>query len=381
MNIAELFVNLGAKGSEKTLGTLSNIKKGMGELSSMSLEAKAAIVGAVYALERLMSHSAQSGTALSNFNSLTGLSTKQLQQWQYAAQQAGVANEEFTGSLKSVYDNMAKMRLNKGAPEGMGLVATTLGFSKEDMQRAQKDVFFLMEQLQKFSHSKVPLDIQNQALKSFGLSEGTIAAMRKNVFNPQNFARAPIYGDKEISSLNKVDVAWSNLGQKIQMAMGHFTAKHGMGLVADISKVTDSVFRLVDAFTKLAEKQKVFQLLGKIFDGWALIFDKMGDVVDAVSNVGKDKQGMVHGLLQETGKFTQGLEGVTKGAWMTLTEGDQYTPRGHVSAGSGAKNTNIKVDQTLVFQHDGRDHLKNQESHKKAIGHAWKQLSAQSQGG
>lgn len=383
MNVAELFVNLGIKGSEKTLGALSSVKKGIGDLSATSLEAKAAIIGAVYALEKLMSHSAQQGTNLSNFNALTGISTKQLQQWNYAALQAGESNEEFTGSLKGVYDKMAQMKLNKGQPEGLDLVARTVGF---DSKKAYKDTFYAMEQLQKFAHSKVPMDIQNQVLKNFGLSENTIAAMRKGVFNAQNFSKAPTYGEGEINKLNKVDVAWKNLGQKIQMAFGHFTSQHGMQLVGDLSKVTDQVFRMVDAFSKLADKLKLFQWVGKAFEGWSEIF---GGVADSVDRVSKSKGGALEGMKKEGMSFLEGTKDFIKGLGMTLEEsgapkatgsvGESITP--NIQGGSSKNvNNNTTINQNLNFQHDGKDHQKIKESHHKSVRDAYKQLSSLTQG-
>src|ERR1700744_4238817 len=102
MDIGSLFLNLGIKGSEKTVGALTDVKKGLGELGSMSLEAKAGIVAAMYALEQLFATSGKAGTDLTNFNAITGESVKTLQQYQYAARQVGVSNQEVEGSFKTL---------------------------------------------------------------------------------------------------------------------------------------------------------------------------------------------------------------------------------------------------------------------------------------
>lgn len=383
MNIAELFVNLGVKGSEKTIGALQATKGKLSDIKSEGFAAKAAILGAIYGFQQLMAKSGAAGTNLSQFSSLTGLNVKTLQQWTYAAQQAGVANEEFQGSVKSVYDTMAKMRLNKGAPEGMGLVATTLGFSKEDMQRAQKDVFFLMSKLQEFSKTKVPLDIQNQAMKSFGLSEGTIAAMRKGVFNEKNFASAPLYGAGQIEQLNKVDVAWKNLGTKVEMAFGKFNAKHGMQLVKDLGDITMGVIKLADALTSLADKLEVFKIFSTSVDGLTKLMRlASGESLDSIM---KDDKGKMKGGR----RFGQGTwwMNMIEGAQDKLLDWDVQTKTLNMDAErqwrkdqGGGRSTTVNVNQNLNFQHDGKDAKKTGDSVNKSVRDAWKQMSAQSQG-
>lgn len=394
MNIAEFFVNLGVKGSEKTVSALSNVKKSLGDMTATSLEAKAAIIGAVYALEKLMSNSAATGTGLSNFNALTGISTKQLQQWQFAARQAGESSEEFTGSLKGVQDKMAQMKLNKGAPEGLALLANTVGF---DAKKAYKDTFYVMEQLQKFAQSNVSKDVQNQVMKSFGVSENTIAAMRKGVFNQQNFQKAPTYGEGEINKLNKVDVAWKNLGQTVEMAFGHFTSKHGEKLVSDLSAVTAELFKMINAFTKLADKLEVFKVIGKVFEGWGYIFNGIANVAGGITG---DKEGVGHGLKEEAKGIGGGLVDLYKGMQTHMEEQRQASIAKNLEefkgsgswlarsiapsapAGGAEKTVNQSptINQHLHFQHDGKDHSKIKDAAQKGINHAWKQSSAQSQG-
>lgn len=428
MQISELFVSLGVKGSEKTLGALSSVKSGLGSIASTSLEAKAAIIGAMYALEQFMSESAKQGTNLSNFNALTGISVKQLQQWQYAARQAGESSEEFTGSLKSVYDKMAQMKLNKGAPEGLGLLASTVGF---DVKKAYTDTFYVFEQLQKFAHSNVSKDIQNQVFKSFGVSENTISALRKGVFSQQNFKKAPVYGEGEVNQLAKVDVLWGNLEQKVKMLFGHFNAQHGVSLVSDISKITDQVFRMIGAFERLAEKLKIFDKLAEAFKGWEIIFTKLGDLSDKISgssssksdkNETKKTDNIEKGLSKAEGISTFGsfgdsffkfenngkqdlhpkekdpgaIDKITNfiGGLFSSSKGDNsssvnsllpdtkssITPNTVVTNQNPSNTQNTNINQNLYFQHEGKEAPKIKDSIHKSVGDAWKQLSAQSQG-
>lgn len=374
MTIAELFVELGIKGSEKTVQGMKNIKNGLGEIKSLSLETKAAILGALYGLEKMMSQSAQMGTGLTNFTALTGLSAKTLQQWQYAARQAGVSSEEFTGNLKGVQSAMTNMLMGKGAPEGMGLLANKVGF---DPKRA-RDTFYVMEQLQKFARSGVPEDLSNNVMKSFGLGEGTIAAMRRNVFQPDTFKRAPLYSEGETKQLDKVNVAWSNLGQKIQMAFGRFTSKHGMQIVTDIGNITMGVIKLADALTSLADKLKVFDIFTTSIDGLTKLMRlASGESLDEIMK-GDNKKG------KRT--FGQGTW------WMNAIEGAQNKVldldvqqrvldmdakrEWRKSQGPTTQGGGLVVNQNLNFQHDGKDHGKTGESVNKAVQKAYRQNSA-----
>ncbi len=282
-SIAELFINLGIKGSDKTLGAIGKTKDGLKETASASLEAKAAIVGAMYALERLFATSGKAGTDLTNFTSILGVSAKTLQQYQYAARQVGVSNQEVEGSFKALQSTMTKTLMGEGAPKGLARVAQlTGGMTAKDIEAFAKQPQLLIEKLQQYAARESNVGLRNEVLKSFGLSDGMIAAVSRQAFKPSIMNKAPAYGDKEIQSLDKANIAWSNLGTKIEMAFGHFNAKHGGELVGDISKVTDGVLKLVESFTALAEKAEIFKWIGKSIEGWTVIFDGLVKAIDFI---------------------------------------------------------------------------------------------------
>lgn len=389
MNIAELFVNLGIKGAEKTVGALGQVKKGLGEVGSMSIEAKAGILGAMYGLERMMAISGQAGTGLVNFAALTGLSAKGLQQWQYAARQAGVSAEEMTGSLKGVQNSMTNMLMGKGAPEGIALLSKAVGGLDPTKY---KDTFYMMTKLQEGIQKMSP-EMGQMVAKSFGVSEGVISAMHRNVFTPDMLKKAPTYSDGETKSLDKSNVAWANLGNKIEMAFGHFNAKHGQTMVGDISKVVDQVVRLAEAFERLSEKLKLFQLLGKVFDGWGMIFNGAANAVDDIT---KNKKGIGAGLWEKTKDVAKGAYEVYDG--MQIDEKEQrqkmiedgmaemrahppswLAPKVQAQA-SGTVNNTTNVNQTIAHHGDAKDTKAVKDVHKAAINHAYRQRPAQRQG-
>ncbi len=385
MNIAELFVNLGIKGADKTVGALGSVKKGLGEVGSMSIEAKAGILGMMYGLERMMAISGAAGTSLTNFSALTGLSAKGLQQWQYAARQAGVGAEEMTGSIKGVQNSISNMLMGKGAPEGIALVSKAVGGLDPTKY---KDTFYMMTKLQEAMQKMSP-EMGNIAGKSFGLSEGVIAAMRRNAFTPDMLKKAPTYSDNEVKSLDKSNVAWSNLNNKIQMAFGHFNAKHGETMVADIGKIVDQVLKLAESFEHLAEKIKLFDIIDEVFKGWGMIFDTIGTSVDKLMEMmGKGKKDK-DSAFDKKGNLKKNPiamasdwvgEKIDDYYWNEdVKKGYNVAPRIPITPPAQTAN-NTTINQTITHHGDAKDTRAVKDTHKSAINHAYRQRSAQRQG-
>lgn len=282
MKIGELLISLGITGGDKAKKEVSGLKDAMKETKSVSLEAKAAILGAMYALQRLFANSSQAGTDLMNFNSQVGVSTQTLQQYQHAARQVGLSNQEVAGTFKSLQNAMVKTLTGKGPPEFIAQVAMKTGIKNTDIEKFAKEPQLLLQKLQEYAQKETNAGLKNEVLKSFGLSDGMIAALSRNAFRPEVLAQAPTYSDREIQSLDKANAAWSNLGTKIEMAIGRFNAKHGGDIVQDISKMTDAVIRLAEALVLLSEKFKLFEKL-------QAITDKTAQTIGALALMGDDK--------------------------------------------------------------------------------------------
>lgn len=395
MQIGELFLNLGIKGTEKTVGALSGVKKGLSETASMSLEAKAGIVAAMYALERLFATSGAAGTGLTNFNSLLGVSAQTLQQYQYAARQAGVSNQETENTFKSLQGQMTKTLNGEGAPKGLARVSMMVGgMTAEDLLKYQQAPQLLIQKLQEYAGKEKNAGLKNEVLKSFGIGDNMIAAFDRQAFTPAMLKKAPTYSDREIGALDKANIAWSNLGTKIEMAVGHFNAKHGGQIVNDISKIVDQVFRLVDAFQKLSEKLKLFDVIGDIFKFFAAATEDAADQVDAMNGKPKKEKKNPKSLfdIPVTGENLRYM-------WLGLTGGDDKAKAGSPISKNGmpdmpktiaprmspmqaqkVQSQNVNQTTTVNFNTDVNDHKKTTDSVKKAIQHSYRQMSAQSQG-
>jgi len=268
VKIADLFVNIGIGGAEKSVRSLSNVDKSMGNIASTSLEAKAAIIGMVYALQRLSASSNAQGTALNNFALTTGMSTKRLQQFQHAGRQYAATNDEMTNSLVGLQKKMTDIAIGGGTPKGMPFLAQHVGLPK-DIENTEEMFFKLQEFATKFKNDPSKA---TWVLDSFGIGKNLQAGMFDGGFNEKVFSQANAYSTGQIKSLNEMRKQWTNLFEDIEHRMGQMNIKWMSKMLPDIQKLVTEVFKMVDAFSALAEKLEIIKAIGMVFEGWGLIF-------------------------------------------------------------------------------------------------------------
>jgi len=199
--------------------------------------------------------------------------------------------------------------------------------------------------------------------------------MRRNAFRPEVFAKAPTYSDKDINQLDRVNVAWGNLGNKIQMAFGKFTSRHGMELVKDIDRITTGLIKLAEVLTVIGEKLGIFKLPAMAIEGWTKIFESVKDIGD-----GKTTKSDLWGGLKEFLKYDMSGK-ANEGMFRDKEWEDQFQKRmGGKPSGGTQKTENTTFNQTLNFQHDGRDAKRTSESVGKSVKDAYRQIQAQGQG-
>lgn len=263
LNVGELFVNLGVKGSEKTVGALGGVKKGMGDAASASLETKAAIIGAFYALQQFTNASNKMGTGLINNSILLGETTNAIQEYNYAMRQAGVLNVGVEGTFRSIQKAMTDTLFNGGAPEGLAWIAQhtkggAIGKEQAADYQAHPEKFLL--RLQEYAQNEKNIGLRNKVLGSI-VGDDMIIALTKNAFTPEVLSKAPKYSPGEVKALNQNDIMWANLFAKINMSVGRFNAKHGGSMVKDVDAVTTALLKLADALITVADKFKLFKWL------------------------------------------------------------------------------------------------------------------------
>jgi len=376
MNIGEFFIKLGVKGDDSAKKAMGGITNSLGEVRSMSLEAKAAILGVMYGLQRMMSNAGQVGTGLANFSALTGQSAEMLQRYQYAAMKVGVANGEVEASFKSIQKAMHDMAMGKGAPEGIGRLASLVGF---DMDKAQ-NALYVMQKLQEYA-KKETIDAERmRVLGSFGVGEGMQAGMVQNAFDPKILAQAEVYSNSQIKSLQRIDAMWASINRKIQMGFGKiFSTAEGERMIKDISKIVTEVMKLTEALIKLADKLKVFQALSDIMNFFSDSVNKMNEVVDVANSqptTEKGKKEKTSKLLNYAGDFAKYMvenmtaSRVTKDFQLDIAKGMKREPQ---SVGG-------TVNNTVNFNHQGTDAKETVDEFSKRMNETLRQMSAQSQG-
>lgn len=346
MKVGELFVNLGVKGSEKSVGALTGVYKSMGEVKSISLETKAAIVGVFYGIEQLMRHSMQLGTALSQSSALLDISAKKLQIYQYAAIQAGDTSEGLVSSVKGINAAMAELYVGGGPAQYLGLVGERLlGKGGFDIQKAMKDPLYVLERLQTLAKdTSIPTGVLTKIFQSFGVGEGTNVALRKGVFNDANFAKAPTISDAAVERLQHLNALWANLEQHITIAVDKLVSLHGAAIIHDLTIMADLFLKAADALASIP---------GLTGD------DKKIDQKRAQ-------------MLSDSGQIT--------GFWDLLMKSLHYgAPFGANIPISGGGKT-INFHQQITHMGDAKDTKAVGDSHKQAVKSAAKQSFALTQG-
>jgi len=365
MNAGEFFISIGLKGSDKTVGQLNNVGKGLDEVKSTSLAMKAAIVGSLYELGQMANSSMKTGVSLTNFNTLLGISTDTLQRWQYAGRQAGASADEIKSSFENTYNAMKATKFNNTDNPAIKFINQLLGPSGKSFDRTKimdiEYVYKTAQEAMKKGNHEVNLEI-GQAL---GMSQNMIAAMEKGLFNKKMLDQAPILGKGQVSNLNKFGVDYENVVAKLTMAKDKFFSSHGSELVQDFDKMIPALIKLAEVFEKLLTKGHGFEILQKTFEGLALIIEQITNALDGLA---KDFQGgFFKGLINLGSDTANAVHDPNSAANMTL-EGVKLSIKDMLfgAPGAPAGNTQVNIHQENHFSGTAVDHDDHAKKIKKA---------------
>ena len=400
-NIAELFVSLGIKGSEKTLNVLSNVKVGMGSIIDTSLAAKAAILAVVYALEQLTTGAAQDGAHLKNLSTYLNMSVESLQKWNYAAQQGNISNQEFEQSLGSIQQKIKDFQVKHTLPDGSYVIAQETGFNFQGKFGINEILPKLLEfsQNKKYSREKI-----EEILGGWGLTPNEIGAAINGIFSAANLKNAPILKTGEVDTLSRVNVEWKNLETKVKMFVAHLTAKDGEEAVKNLSKMADALFRIANDLERISTKLGLFKLIGTMFHGWDMILGVTADALEGKRDRTNDLENLILPSNEEAKKNINDLIMLNKAQKYLPTISDPLATGLYGLGdflGSSGKNlysgfkeaildldrfkltgpgnsrfslqeqpNNIHINQHLTFQNPGTDATKVMDIHSKSVGHA-----------
>ena len=356
MNIGELFVSLGIKGGKETQGTLKGVKSEMKNVKSVSIEAKAAILATVYGLKTLMSQSMQNGTAIAQFSNLTGLSTKKLQQWQYANKMAGGSAEEVTGMIGNMQSAFAQLELGEGPAKYMGLFAEGLSKVGESLDpEKMNDAFYTLEKFRAFvkAGGSGNIGVDNEVGRSLGISDNVIGGSRAGMFDEGTLSKAKTYSDSQAKELQRLQGMWTDLGDTIQKEIGKLNSKFGGQLVKDISAIAKELTSVVSGVVELANSLKAFELIQDSLRGWVLLLKEVkGIVLEIDSAVNKKRTGEEQIAFKEreskgmTDQFFGGLK-VLYGELGNAVMGSNPAPNMAYQGSQASSDKALVVNQTI----------------------------------
>ncbi len=293
MTVAELFINLGVKGADQAVKSVSAVDTGIKQVASSSLAAKAAIVGAIYALERMTAAAGTHGVDLQKFSNLTGLSTDYLQRWQYMAKMSGESADSMKNSIMGVQGAMTKMALGQGQPGGLAEVARVVGGL--DINKLQ-DTFYMMTKLREYAQKEKNVPWANQMLATFGIGPDTIATMRSSKMELDKISNGNILSEKQIAQLARVNQAWEKFWHTLQMVRDQLVATYGGTAIKSFEnafKFLGEVAKNLQAITKeIPILQKVMVAAGlAIAASWAPVTATILALVYALSELQKFREG------------------------------------------------------------------------------------------
>lgn len=391
MQIGELFLDIGIKGTEKTVNAVASVTGSLKDAASMSLEAKAGVVALIYAFEKLTSQSLAAGTKLSNFHELTGIATDTLQRYEYVAGTAGASIGEMDQSLQGLNDTIAAFRVEGKLPAFMtriGQLAHQAGvkaFNPQDLigPNGAEKLFQWYQQV--LSKSPIEASLKTKFMEGTGINKNVLAGMIRNQYSPEALAGVPLLSDNEIARLTKAQAAWFKLGQTIQKTFDHFTAKHGIELARDIELLIKPVSQLTEQLDRLTSKMGIWERLGHIFEGIGNSLKLVNETLDLLTGKSSKPGDLLYGnggsLVPGVGNspIVNLFKGLGNDLFNTKEPGFSLP---HASAAYQdlitelvGKRSDTTVNQNLYFQHGGQDIHKVKDAAKDGIRKAFQQMN------
>ena len=277
-----MFIKLGVSGTDKVVGSLGDVKHGLDDVKGMSLEAKAGILGAIYALEQMGAASANTGLRLENFNTITGMSTDKLQHLENAMRHyAGVSKETVDSTVVSIQTKLTKMLSGKGAPEAFGWFKNAhIDFDAAKLTKDADGAYYAIAKAAELAKSKYMSTAKGTDVLRSLMPDEMIAGLRKSkgdLFNNNfGFVNSP----KMIGDLARVKTAWLDFEHTISHAMDVMTAKQGTGFINGLQKITLELIKLVNQLGVVEEKFKLFDKAAKMLEGMANSLRLVNEVIE-----------------------------------------------------------------------------------------------------
>jgi len=213
MKIGELLVQLGFKSDD---AKLKDFVKAIGELNLKSV-ASVLGVGALYdGIRKVMDVADETAMGMHHFSSETGMSAQKMQQWTNFAGQMGVSAETVIGSVKSLQDNVARMRLTGEGSQGWML----LGIDPN----TAKDSFELLSKVREAIKGLSP-EYQRLALQQVGISDSMLSMMKVSDDLWNSSGKLITNTDQQSEALMRNHAAWERLKGEWRVLLTDLGAK------------------------------------------------------------------------------------------------------------------------------------------------------------
>lgn len=301
MKVGELFVSLGVKGSEKALGAVGGMRTALNDTAKMSLEAKAGIIGAMYALEQFLSKGTDRATGLENMSAVLGVSVQRLQQLGNAALESRTPLETVTQTLLTAQQGLAKLNAEGQTMPWMARFIQFSGAFKlgpNPFMYLQQHIEELPKFIQQYADVEKDPAMRNYVLNQLGFG-GLTAAVARGNFRPDALARAakmPSLTAGETTQLDQLRVQMAKLNEQIEISLSKTMLKFGPGMFGDIKKVVGEFLQLTDAAATLAKEMGALKIIGTVFEGWKIIFEGWTLLLKAIPGMTEDAKSALLGL-------------------------------------------------------------------------------------
>ena len=311
MKIADVFVKLGIKGDGKVTKAFENIHGSIKSISKRLLIIGGLLAGTGILFRKLTGSSAKAGQELKQFNDITGLSTKSLQKWEFAGSKFNATSQDIRSSIASVHQTMQNITRGKGAPEGFGIFARIMGTGLD--RSKMQDTFYMLKKLQQLamksdadlkSRGFNRLDVTN-TLRSFGLTDSVISAMKRGAFSEKNFQGFQSFSldNKQIENLRQINAQWLVLTSRMEKLLNIFTTQFSPALI----KWTNQFLDIIDAFSSKGASKDI----SKASKYYVNDRETISKIIKAIFNPISTALSPVHNLLsndiEKTSKFVSDI--------------------------------------------------------------------------
>lgn len=243
MTLAELFIKIGFKvdnqaSFDKAVGQL-----GIGEVKAINL--KHAVVGLGASFTALMYFAANAATGLYKFHLNTGLSTKSLQEWEYAGRRANVAAGQVQGAIESIQDAQAQIALGQGNVAPWALLG---------IDPRQDPFQVLLEIHKRIKETGGIAPVMGRYLTSqMGISEDMFQFLRRDNLELGQLKDKFVQTDKEQKSLDELNGRWGQMRYQIEQIGIKFADLHSAQILAWIKEMAPWIEKAATWLAKLAE--------------------------------------------------------------------------------------------------------------------------------